>query len=181
MVNHLLPRLFWSSRMPERAAIWDVDGTLVDTAELHYAAWVQLAAEIGKPFSRADFIATFGRRNPEIIRALFDPAADDATVARIGERKEVIYRSAATEQGVTLLPGARDLLDGLRQAGWKQAVGSSAPRANLDLILDLTRTRDFFSVLVSAEDTTRGKPDPQVFLIAAQRLGVPPNRCVVLE
>jgi beta-phosphoglucomutase len=163
------------------AAIWDVDGTLVDTAELHFAAWVQLAREIDRPFSRADFRATFGRRNPEIIRALFDPAADDSQVAAIGNRKEVMYRSAATAQGVTLLPGVRSLLDGLRSAGWRQAIGSSAPLANLDLILDLTRTRDYFQAIVSMEDTTRGKPDPEVFLISAARLGVPPAQCVVLE
>jgi beta-phosphoglucomutase len=164
-----------------RAAIWDVDGTLVDTAEQHFAAWVAVAAELGKPFTRADFVATFGRRNPEIIRALFDPNADDVTVAEIGERKEVKYRSAAKAQGVSLLPGVGYFLEQLRVAGWIQAVGSSAPRANLDLILELTNTRSYFWALVSAEDTTRGKPDPQVFQIAAEQLRVPPQDCVVFE
>jgi beta-phosphoglucomutase len=163
------------------AAIWDVDGTLVDTAELHFAAWAAVASEIGRPFTRADFAATFGRRNPEIIRALFDARADDRSVAEIGERKEVMYRAAAREQGVTLLPGVAELLTGLRTLGWRQAVGSSAPRANLELILDQTRTRRYFDVLVTAEDTTRGKPDPQVFLVAAGKLGVPPKVCVVFE
>src|ERR671935_2498816 len=96
------------------AAIWDVDGTLVDTAELHYRAWVELAAAIEKPFTRADFAATFGRRNPEIIRALFDPHATDAAAAELGERKERSYRAAARRAGVTLLPGVRDLLDGIK-------------------------------------------------------------------
>jgi beta-phosphoglucomutase len=82
---------------------------------------------------------------------------------------------------VTLLPGVRPLLEQLHQAAWPQAIGSSAPRRNLELILDLTNTRAFFQAIVSMEDTSRGKPDPQVFLIAAQRLGVPPERCVVME
>jgi beta-phosphoglucomutase len=164
-----------------RAAIWDVDGTLVDTAEQHFAAWVAVAAELGKPFSRSDFSATFGRRNPEIIRAIFYPDADDAAVAEIGDGKEVRYRCAAKAQGVSLLPGVGSLLEQLRVAGWHQAVGSSAPRANLDLILELTNTRSYFSALVSAEDTTRGKPDPQVFQLAAERLRVPPQNCVVFE
>jgi len=127
-----------------RAAIWDVDGTLVDTAEQHFAAWKAVAAELGKPFSRADFTATFGRRNPEIIRAIFEPNADDIAVAEIGERKEVRYRSAAKAEGVTLLPGVGELLERLRVADWKQAVGSSAPRANLDLILELTNIELYF-------------------------------------
>ena len=168
--------------MPEPRAcgvIWDVDGTLVDTAEMHFAAWLKLAGEIGKPFTRADFAATFGRRNPEIIRTLFGEHAD-AEVAELGERKEQYYRAAARE-GVSLLPGARQLLEGFRRLGARQAVGSSAPRANLDLILELTQTRDFFDAIVSAEDTTRGKPDPQVFLVAADRLGIEPARCVVFE
>jgi beta-phosphoglucomutase len=168
------------SRTPG-AAIWDVDGTLVDTAELHYAAWVELAAVLGEPFTRADFAATFGRRNPEIIRGLFDPQASDAVVADIGERKEVIYRQAALRHGVTLLPGVAQLLDGLKTLGWKQAVGSSAPRHNLDMILDLTGTQAYFDAVVAMEDTTRGKPDPQVFQLAAAKLGAEPVRCVVFE
>jgi beta-phosphoglucomutase len=162
------------------AAIWDVDGTLVDTAELHFRAWLELAKAIQKPFTRADFAATFGRRNPEIIRELFDPNADDSTVAELGDRKERIYRSAA-EEGIALLPGVRELLDGIRGNGWLQAVGSSAPRENLDLILAATGTTSYFAAVVAAGDTSRGKPDPQVFQVAAARLGLPPKQCVVLE
>lgn len=162
------------------AVIWDVDGTLVDTAELHFAAWARLAGEMGRSFSRDDFAATFGRRNPEIIRFLFREEFSDAEVARIGETKEAYYRTEA-EKGVQLLPGVRELLDGLHARGVRQAVGSSAPRHNIDLILGITDSRRYFEAIVGMEDTTRGKPDPQVFLVAAEKLGVPPSRCVVLE
>lgn len=163
-----------------QALIWDVDGTLIDTAEQHYQAWVEFARELGKPFTRQNFTDTFGRRNPEIIRELFDPTADEALVAEWGERKEQLYRAKAAA-GIDLLPGVRALLESARDLGIPQAVGSSAPRANLDLLLKVTGTADFFQAIVSMEDTQRGKPDPQVFLIAAQRLGVEPRRCVVLE
>jgi len=163
------------------AAIWDMDGTLVDTAELHFHAWVELAGQIGKPFSRADFQATFGRRNPEIIRELFDAHATEEAVSELGDMKESLYRSAAKSHGVALLPGARSLLGAIKAMKWQQAIGSSAPRANLDLILELTDTRIEFDVIVSAEDTSRGKPDPQVFLVAAARMGVEPSMCVVFE
>jgi beta-phosphoglucomutase len=162
------------------AIIWDVDGTLVDTAELHFTAWERLARELDKPFTRADFAATFGKRNPEIIGQLFGGDHTEAETASLGYCKEEYYRAAA-RLGVGLLPGVRALLEGLHAAGIKQAIGSSAPRENVDLILALTGTERFFGALVAMEDTQRGKPDPQVFQIAASRLGAIPGRCVVLE
>jgi len=166
--------------MPD-AVLWDVDGTLVDTAELHFAAWVEVCRELGRDFTRADFAATFGHRNPEIFAYLFPGRFDDARVADLGERKEVLYRDAARRQGVRLLPGARALMDALHAAGVKQALGSSAPRANLELLEELTGVGTFLQAVVGAEDTQRGKPDPQVFLVGAERLGVAPRRCVVME
>ncbi len=164
-----------------RAAIWDVDGTLVDTAEIHFAAWTDFAAAHGFPFTRADFAATFGKRNPEIVRQLFDPAASDERCADWGEEKERLYRAATDRAGVALLPGVGVLVTGLAAAGWAQGLGSSAPRANLDLILKHTSTTARFTAIVSGDDVSRGKPDPEVFLKAAAKLGVPPERCVVFE
>ena len=166
--------------MPTPAIIWDVDGTLVDTAELHFRAWVALAAEIDKPFTRDDFAATFGRRNPEIIRKLFYPDADDARCAELGERKETLYRASVREEGTALLPGVAKLLAAFAAAGWPQAVGSSAPPGNLDLLLGLTDTRRYFAAVVTGDDVTRGKPDPEVFLAAAGKLGAEPARCVAV-
>jgi beta-phosphoglucomutase len=163
-----------------KAAIWDVDGTLVDTAELHFQAWQAVCREQGRDFGRADFAATFGQRNPEIIRQLFGDRFNTEEIAALGDRKEVLYRSAAGK-GVDLLPGVRALVEDLHRDGFVQAIGSSAPHANLELILRLTGIAGFFAVVVGSEDTQRGKPDPQVFLTAAQRLGVPTERCVVFE
>jgi beta-phosphoglucomutase len=162
-------------------AIWDVDGTLVDTAELHFEAWKKVCEELGRPFTRPDFAATFGRRNPEILHELFGQRFNAAEMDKIGFHKEELYRGAALELGVRLLPGVRPLLEGLREAGFRQAVGSSAPRQNVDLILKLTATTNFFAGISAMEDTQRGKPDPQVFLIAAQHIGISPDRCVVFE
>lgn len=163
------------------AVIWDMDGTLVDTAELHFHAWKETAQALGKPFTRGDFAATFGKRNPEIIHELFGAHFSVADIARIGDEKEVLYRAAAQRMGVALLPGVRALLEALHERGFAQAIGSSAPRANLDLILQLTGVQPFFQAVSAMEDTTRGKPDPQVFLVAAGKLGVAPARCLVVE
>src|SRR5579884_898883 len=169
--------------MPDAAcaALWDMDGTLVDTAELHFVAWRDVCRELGRDFSRADFAATFGRRNPEILQALFGDRYAGAEGDAVGDRKEVAYRAAAERAGVTLLPGAGRLLAELHRAGWRQAICSSAPRANLELILRLTGVAGYFDAVVAAEDTQRGKPDPQVFLLGAARLGVAAAHCVVFE
>src|SRR3954447_14354659 len=104
------------------AVIWDVDGTLVDTAELHFQAWQELCDGLDRPFTRADFTATFGRRNPEILTYLFGTRFSDKEVEELGVRKEELYKAAA-RRGVSLLPGARALLEGLHAAGFKQAIG----------------------------------------------------------
>lgn len=163
------------------AVLWDMDGTLVDTAELHFNAWCRLCERIPRPFTRADFKATFGRRNPEIFQYLFPAGITEADSARLGEDKESIYRAAAREQGVNLLPGARELMADLALSGARQAIGSSAPRGNLELILELTGIGPHLGACVGMEDTRRGKPDPEVFLVGARRLGVDPSRCVVFE
>lgn len=167
--------------MPERwGVIWDVDGTLVDTAELHFQAWLTFANSIGKPFTREDFAGTFGWRNPEIIPRLFGSGYTEEEIADIGERKERLYREEA-QKGLSLLPGVENLLKQLNAAGFHQAIGSSAPRANLDLLLEVTHVYQYISVVVGMEDTKKGKPDPEVFLIGARKMGVQPENCVVFE
>jgi beta-phosphoglucomutase len=166
--------------MVQFAAIWDVDGTLVDTAASHFAAWQRLGDEVGKPYTREDFAHTFGWRNAEIIPLIFGKDLTPEQVQEYGERKETFYRADAAK-GVELLPGVAAMLVNFKKYGWKQSTGSSAPHQNLDLILSVTGTLGFFEAVVGAEDTTKGKPDPQVFLVAAQKLGVDPANCVVLE
>src|SRR5262249_41959659 len=173
----------WNLAMPDYAGgagIWDGDGTLVDTAEMHFQAWLDLCRELGRDFTRADFAATFGRRNPEIFDFLFGPRFNPTELDDLGFRKEELYRAAA-RTGVDLLPGARPLLEGLHAGGFRQAIGSSAPRANVELILALTRTAGLFDAVSCAEATQRGRPAPQVFPRAAEKLGAEPARGAVVE
>ncbi len=162
------------------AVIWDVDGTLVDTGELHFNAWSHLASDLDKPFTRQMFRDTFGRRNPEIIREVFGTHYSEKEIADLGFQKEEYYRAEAGK-GVDLLPGVEALLKALHQAGFKQAVGSSAPRQNVDLIMATTNAGQYFETIASMEDTSRGKPDPQVFQVAAEKMGVSPEKCLVME
>lgn len=175
-----LPKKFGAFMNEPFGVIWDLDGTLADTGELHYQSWCRLARELGKEYTREQFSATFGMRNPEIIPRVFGTGYAAQEIADLGFRKEEYYRQEA-RNGIELIPGARTLIEQLHRAGVRQAIGSSTPRANVDLLLELTGLRTFFPAVVTLEDTSRGKPDPEVFLTAANRLEIPPKRCTVLE
>jgi beta-phosphoglucomutase len=164
-----------------RAVLWDVDGTLVDSAEYHWLTWRETLAGEGYELTRAKFDAFFGQRNDEILRGYFGEGLSADEVARIGEAKEVRYRELVVARGIEPLPGAHRWLEKLKAAGWRQALASSAPRLNLVAILKALRLEDFFDAIASAEDVQRGKPDPQIFLAAAAKVRVPAARCVVVE
>ncbi len=160
-------------------AIFDHDGVLVDSFELHQQAWLELGRRCGLPITPAFIHETFGMTNPSILTRLLGeiPAAE---MERYSNEKEVCYRDLARGR-ITLMPGMPALLDALTALGVKLAIGSSGPRANLELTVEECGLEGRFSAIASLEDVTRGKPDPQVFLVAAQRSGVAPGGCVVFE
>ena len=164
-----------------RAVLWDVDGTLVDSAEYHWLTWRETLLGEGYELTRAQFDASFGQRNDEILRGYFGAELAAAEVARIGDAKEERYRELVRARGIEPLPGVRHWLWKLKTEGWRQAIASSAPRLNLDAILKALGLEEFFDAIASAEDVTRGKPDPQIFLAAAAKVSVEPECCVVVE
>ena len=161
--------------------LWDLDGTLIDSAGHHWIAWRDTLAAEGRPVQPGDFVNTFGKRNDEILRELFGPAIAVDWIERVSEAKEQAYRRMLQEQGLAPLPGALDWLRRLRESGWKQALASSAPRPNIDAVFDVLSLEPFLDAVVSADEVGRGKPDPAIFLEAARRLGLAPGRCVVVE
>lgn len=176
------------SRSPKlrQAMIWDLDGVIVDSAAAHFTAWREFCRRHGRDLGEREFRATFGQRNEEILRILFHPgfAADDPPsdqeVQTLAEEKEILFRSVAPGH-VRLFPGVLPLLASLSQACYGQAIASSAPRQNIDLLTKAVGVHNYFSAVVSAEDVKRGKPDPEIFLLAALRLGVLPEHCLVIE
>src|SRR5262245_71455 len=170
-----------SSGSPARAVLWDMDGTLLDSTEYHWLAWRAKLRVEGIQLSYDRFLASFGQRNDTILRSHLGPAIPLAEIDRIGAAKEERYRALVREGGIALLPGVERWLWRLRAEGWRQAISSAAPRPNVDAILAILGVGACFQAIVSAEDVQLGKPDPQVFLLAAERLGVPPPRCVVVE
>jgi HAD superfamily hydrolase (TIGR01509 family) len=161
--------------------LWDLDGTLVDSAPYHWVAWRDTLAGEGRPVQPGDFAATFGKRNDEILHQLFGPEIALDWIERVSEAKEQAYRRLLREQGLEAAPGALDWLARLHERGWKQALASSAPRPNIDAVFEALSLERYLDAVVSADEVGRGKPDPAIFLEAARRLELPPARCVVVE
>jgi beta-phosphoglucomutase family hydrolase len=168
-----------TTSLPFNAVLWDMDGVIVDTFDGHFRAWQRIFIELGHPFSVEDFTRTFGMNNRLILRTLLGVDLPEAEVQRISDHKEQIFREAIRGQA-QLLPGVADWLARFSALGIKQAVASSAPQANIDALLDELGIRAYFQA-EAAGALLRGKPDPAVFLLAAQLLGVEPSGCLVIE
>jgi beta-phosphoglucomutase len=162
-----------------KAVLWDLDGVLVDTAPFHFQAWQELFQSVGKGFADADFRRTFGLRNDAILGDMLGELTP-AEVERLAQRKEELYRGKIGGR-VTAMSGAVDLLRRLQQRGRKIAIVSSTPRENVRVVLRLLGLEGVFEAVVAEEDAPRGKPDPQGFLLAAEKLGVVAGECVVIE
>lgn len=160
--------------------IFDMDGVLVDSGDAHFESWRLVALELGKgEVTRGQFERLFGRRSTEIIAEWFN-ITNAGEAARIDQRKEEIYREILSG-GVPVMPGARELVAALHGGGMRIGIGSSGPPENIALVVEAMGLRPMLSAIVTGMDVQRGKPDPQVFLLAADRMGTGPNRTVVVE
>ncbi len=167
--------------MQPMAVIFDMDGVLIDSYEAHLASWNRMLADHGLSMSREQFAETFGQTSREIIRATWpDQAGDAETVARWDAEKEAHYRQILCEEFPTM-PGAPELIERLARAGFALAVGSSGPPENVQVCLENLPGGQRFQAAVTGRDVTHGKPHPEVFCQAAEKLDVAPRRCAVIE
>lgn len=164
---------------PALGAVFDVDGVLVDSSAAHYEAWKRLGEEEATPFARDLFERTFGMHNNQII-PMWAGERPQAEIDRLGQRKEELYRAAAPRV-LRPLPGAVELVRALQAAGFKLAVASSGPRANVEMIVRLLGIADLFDFLSTGDEVSHGKPHPEVFLNAIEGIGLPAAHCVVIE
>lgn len=166
------------------AAIFDLDGTLIDSFDAHWRSWHGMCARHGVALTHERFVRSFGMRNDRIIGLYWGedghepPAADVA--ARLADEKEALYREIVA-RSFPAMAGGRELLERLHAAGWMLAVGTSGPPENLRVAVDGLGASRWFHAEVCGMDVAHGKPAPDIFLKAAERLGVPPARCVVVE
>jgi beta-phosphoglucomutase len=164
----------------QRGVIFDMDGVLVDSGPAHAESWRLLARKHAIEITDEQFKGSFGQTSRDIIRDLWGDDVSDEEIRRLDEEKEAIYRESITGR-VPLAAGARQTLTALREAALVLAVATSGPRENVELVLRETGRAPLFAAVVTGFDIERGKPAPDCFLLAAQRAGVEPSHCAVVE
>jgi len=170
-----------SNSRPPFGAIFDWDGVIIDSGKLHAQSWRQLATELGKSIAPDSFIRGFGMKSARIIEEIHGWAKEPSEVARLTNRKEALYREIVAQSEIAPLPGVVEWLHRLHEAGVPCAVASSTQRLNIAAVLDRIGLAQTFREIISAEDVVHGKPNPEVFEKAAERLGVAAERSVVFE
>ncbi|MEZ6045661.1 MAG: HAD family phosphatase [Planctomycetaceae bacterium] len=166
----------------QMAVLFDMDGVLIDSYKAHYESWQVIASERGRTYSEEDFVAGFGRTSREVIREQWEGAADwtEAQVAELDEAKEAAFRQIL-DRDFPAMPGATQLIRELHEAGFRIAVASSGPRENVELVIRRLEIAPYLSAVITGDDVTLGKPNPQVFLLAAEGVEVDIHQCCVIE
>lgn len=162
------------------AIIFDMDGTMVDNMMTHHRGWQKTLAFYGLDMSLEEVVATCHGKNVEIIERLFPGKYSVAEREQISQEKESWYRSIFLPE-LKLIDGLREFLENTHQRGIPMGIGTAAPKANVDFVLDHLNIRHFFQAVMDGDDVEKGKPDPEVFFKVADRLGVPYADCLVFE
>ncbi len=163
-----------------KAVIWDMDGVIADTGPYHFKAWQEVFQKRGVNFTEDNFQRNFGQRNDTIIRNVLGEQISQDEIDAITGEKETDFRQRV-RQNIKPLPGAIKLLKSLSQHGFKIALASSAPMENIQLVTQGLGINNYFHSIVSGRDVTEGKPSPQGFLLAAKKLGIAPQNCIIIE
>jgi len=162
------------------AVLWDLDGVIADTGIYHCRAWQEVFSQMGIEFTEEHFVKHFGQRNDTIIRDTVNETISQEALDAIADRKEVTYRRLVADN-IKALPGAIELLSSLQERGIKSAIASSAPPENVRIILKGLGIEKYFDAIACGREVTEGKPSPQIFLLAAEKLKAEPAGCIVIE
>jgi beta-phosphoglucomutase len=164
-----------------KGILFDMDGVLIDSYHAHFESWRRLAGEHDRTYTESQFAAGFGRTSREVIIDQWGgETLSDERIRQLDERKETIFREIVTRD-FPAMDGAAELIRDAVDAGFRIAIGSSGPTENVRLAISRLGVQDRLRAIVTGSDVKRGKPDPQVFQLAAERIEVQPERCIVVE
>ena len=172
--------VFYVWRPSKKTFLWDMDGVITDSGPFHLAAWQETFSRRGFNFSKEDFTEFFGTRNDFIIRSVLGEELPQEDVASMVEEKEENFRRKI-KGNIKPLPGVMKLLHAIKKGNFKLALASSAPKENIDLVNSELNLESYFDYIISGREVAKSKPSPQIYLLAAQKLGAEPKDCVVIE
>ena len=169
-----------NSRLPS-ALIFDMDGVLVDSNPFHVQKWIEFLHERGIPYNAEDLPKqVLGSRNDTAFRRFFGRDLREGEIEKLSEDLEARFRAAFRPHAQPLL-GLKTLMDECRAEGISLAVASSAMTKNVDFVVDTLKLRSYFASIVTGDDVSRPKPDPEIYIQAAERLTLAPAKCVAFE
>lgn len=164
-----------------RGVLFDMDGVLVNNTQAHVKAFEIFCERYGVEDWQHKLQTAFGMGNDDIMRLILpEEIIREKGMKALGEEKEAIYRAVYAPE-IRPVRGLVELLEELRRRGIRCAVGSSGCRKNIDFVLDSCGIADYFSCIVSGDRVTRCKPDPEIYLLAAEGLHLPSAECLVFE
>ncbi len=167
--------------MSSFAFVFDMDGVIVDTNPYHKIALRQFATKYGYHLDEEGLVKKiYGRTNKEWIPNLFGRTLTPEELHHYGEEKEQMFRDIY-QKDIKPLNGLREFLDQMDELNIPRAIGTSAPRSNVDFVLKETGLQKYFSVMLDESDVTHGKPNPEIYINCAARLKMPPAQCIVFE
>lgn len=169
------------TRQVVSGVIFDMDGLMVDTEPLYQASWQQAARDLGHEIDDALYASFVGRPTSACEEILLDSFGQSFPLRAFQARWPVLWRDEVERVGVTLKPGLPEILDVVRAYGLPAAVATSSESDHADLTLNRADLRHWFSVVVTGDRVTHGKPAPDIYLEAAKQLGVPAAECVAFE
>lgn len=162
------------------AVIFDMDGTLADSTKADYLAWKKLFEDYEKELSYENYIPLLGVKSAIVANDYLN-LTDETELQRALARKLVYFEDVIREEGIFALPYARDFLEQVHGSGVRMALATSSRRAKMEMVMERLGFLPFFEIIVAGEEVTNSKPNPEVFLKAAQKLNVSPENCLVFE
>jgi beta-phosphoglucomutase family hydrolase len=168
------------SKSKLEAVLWDMDGVIADTADFHYRAWVEIVRDMGITFKKEDFMQLFGQRHDTIIKFILGDKLPRQEADALSDRKQALYRKLVA-RNIIPLPGAIELIKSLNRDNIKTAIASSAVPENVEVIIRGLGIENCFQAIAYGTEVAEGKPSPQIFQLAAKKLGVEAGNCVVIE